>query len=214
MATLLMSAFRRKLTNMVRTNNWSSYNYISQCFTLIKNWLITTDAAHEELVNMLNTHSVNPIPAYDMHGHLIHPLSYHSQLSGAVIELYFELSHWSMRGQNGEPSCDTFAADMVAIHVLVLPKPTLVTLHKCKVYDKMDPFASPSPSKKAWIMSLKLWSPYTSYYSLACRYYTLFIFHTYYYCLPTQSFPDTLTMEDRVVGHVRVQDERGMNMNV
>jgi hypothetical protein len=37
-----------------------------------------------------------------------------------------------------------------------LPKPTLVTPHKHKVYDKMDLFASPSPSKKARIMSLKL----------------------------------------------------------
>jgi hypothetical protein len=105
---------------------------------------------------MLDTYSVNPIPAYDMHGHLIHPLSYRSRLSGAVVELHFELSHWSMRGRNGEPSCDTFAADMVAIRVLVPPKPTLVTPRKRKVYDKMDPFASPSPSKKARIMSLKL----------------------------------------------------------
>jgi hypothetical protein len=53
-------------------------------------------------------------------------------------------------------ACDTYAADMVAIHVLVLPKPTLVTPCKHKVYDKMDQFASLSPSKKAQIMSLKL----------------------------------------------------------
>ena len=105
---------------------------------------------------MLNTHSINPIPAYDMHGHLIHPLSYCNQLAGAIVEFHFELSHWSMKGQNGELSCDTYAADIVAIHILVPLKPTLVTPHKCKVYDKMDPFASPSPYKKACIMSLKL----------------------------------------------------------
>jgi len=130
-----------------------SHNH-SLDFSRIENWPVTTDAACEELVTMFQTHSVNPIPAYNMHGYLIHPLSYRKQLAGATVELHFELSHWSMKGRNGEASCDTYAADIVAICVLAPPKPILVTLCKCKVFDKLDPFASPSPCKKAHLMTL------------------------------------------------------------
>ena len=112
------------------------------------------DAAHEEISTMLTTHVVNPIPAYDMHGYLIPPNMYHNHLAGAIVELHFELTHWSMKGRNGEASCDTYAADIIAIHVLILPKPTLVTPRKRKVFDKLDPFASPSPRKKALMMTL------------------------------------------------------------
>ena len=98
---------------------------------------------------MLNMHIVNPIPAYDMHRYLIPPNLYRSHLAGAIIELHFELTHWLMKGRNGEVSCDTYAADIVVICVLILLKPTLVTPRKRKVFDKLDPFASPSPQKKA-----------------------------------------------------------------
>ena len=54
-----------------------------------------------------------------------------------------------MEGRNGEVSCDTYAADIVVIRVLVPPKPMLVTPRKRKAFDKLDPFASPSPQKKA-----------------------------------------------------------------
>jgi hypothetical protein len=123
-------------------------------FSRIENWPITTDAAHEELAIMFQTHSVNPVPAYNMHGHLIHPLSYRNRLAGAIVELHIELSHWSMKGRTGEPSCDTYAADIVAIHVLVPPKPILVTPRKWKVFDKLDPFASPSSHKMAHLFTL------------------------------------------------------------
>lgn len=126
----------------------------SSDFSCIENWPVTTDAAREELATMFQTHSVNPVPAYDMHGLLIHLLSYRNRLAGATVELHFEVSHWSMKGRTGEPSCDIYAADMVAIRVLVPPKPILVTPRKRKVFDKLDPFASPSPRKKARIFTL------------------------------------------------------------
>lgn len=130
-----------------------SHNHLSD-FRHIENWPVTTDAAREELLTMLQTHSVNPVPAYDMHGYLIDPLSYRNRLAGAIVELHFELSHWSMKGRAGEASCDTYAADIVVIRVLVPPRPTLVTPRKRKVFDKLDPFASPSPRKKPRLMSL------------------------------------------------------------
>ena len=110
---------------------------------------VTDYKSNKELLTVLNMHIVNPIPAYDMHGYLIPPNLYRSHLAGAVVELHFELTHWLMKGRNGEVSCDTYAADIVVIRVLVLPKPMLVTPRKRKVFDKLDPFASPSPRKKA-----------------------------------------------------------------
>ena len=103
---------------------------------------------------MVETHSVNPVPAYDMHGILIPPTLYRNRLSGATVELHFEVTHWAMKGRNGKASSDTYVADIVAIRVLVPPKPTLVTPRKRKIYDRMDPFASPSPRKKARLLTL------------------------------------------------------------
>jgi hypothetical protein len=114
----------------------------------IENWPAQSEAAQTELQAMVDSHQINPIPAYDMHGHLIHPMFYRNRLLGAVVELHFELTHWSMKGKNDEPGCDTYTADVVAIRVLVPPKPTLVTPRKRKVYHRMDPLESPSPAKK------------------------------------------------------------------
>ena len=105
-------------------------------------------------MKMLTMHSINPVPVYDMHGHLVSPNFYRNRLVGAIVELHFELTHWAVKGWNDSASCDTYTADVIAIHVLVPPKPVNVTPRKQKIYDKMDPFASPSPHKKICMLDL------------------------------------------------------------
>lgn len=115
-----------------------------------------TEVASAELEGMFETHRVIPVPAYDMHGHLINPQFYRARLVGAIAEVHFELNHWPMKANatKNEPSCDTFAADVVAIRVLVPPKPVIVTPRKHKVAHKMDPMESPTtPRKRARVSS-------------------------------------------------------------
>lgn len=79
-----------------------------------------------------------------MHGGLIDPHFYRSRLSGALVEMHFELTHWSMRGKNDEAGRDTYTADVVALCVLVPPKPVVVTPKKRKPLANIDPMESPT----------------------------------------------------------------------
>lgn len=83
-----------------------------------------------------------------MRGDLIDPPLYRSRLCGAIAEVHFELTHWSMRGKNNDPDRDTYTADVVAIRVLVPPKPTMVTPKKRRVLDRMDPMESPTKKSR------------------------------------------------------------------
>ncbi|KIL54711.1 hypothetical protein M378DRAFT_18628 [Amanita muscaria Koide BX008] len=110
----------------------------------IENWPVQTHAALEALPGLCATHKVVAVPAYDMHGHLIHPSFYRSRLVGAVVELGFELTHWSMKAKGEEEACDTFAADLVTLRVIVPPKPVRVTPRKRRVVHKLDPLEAPT----------------------------------------------------------------------
>ncbi|KAM6495527.1 hypothetical protein JOM56_008233 [Amanita muscaria] len=114
----------------------------------IENWPVQTHAALEALPGLCAMHKVVAVPAY---GHLIHPSFYHSRLVGAVVELGFELTHWSMKAKGEEEACDTFVADLVTLRVIVPPKPVRVTPRKHRVVHKLDPLEAPtSRSGKRW----------------------------------------------------------------
>ncbi len=70
------------------------------------------------------THNVNPIPAYDVDGHLIRPNMYEDVLAGALVEIEFTLQHWYIRGNVGLgiPPKHQFSADLERIKVLSPPK--------------------------------------------------------------------------------------------
>ncbi|KAI5988492.1 hypothetical protein F5J12DRAFT_898182 [Pisolithus orientalis] len=86
----------------------------------IENWPTFSDAARGGLDSIRQMHWVIPIPAYDLEGKLIDPCFYHCYLEGAVVELHFNLSHWSILRQ-GIPGKDVYTADIVMMHVLVPP---------------------------------------------------------------------------------------------
>jgi hypothetical protein len=114
----------------------------------IANWPVAQEAAKQALKMIVDTHRVVPIPAYDMQGHLIAPIQYRSRLEGAVVELHFELSHWSIGGKETEPSSDTYVADVTQIRVLVPPKPRVVTPTKRKVLRRIDLLESPTKKSR------------------------------------------------------------------
>ena len=103
---------------------------------------------------MVDTHRVNYLEAYDMHGRLIEPSRYRRHLQGAMVQMHFTLTHWSIdqkkKGQVLVPACDTFAADIYSMRVLI-PRQNHgpVTPRKRKFYksDPMTPDISPKKFK-------------------------------------------------------------------
>ena len=111
----------------------------------IENWPAFSDAARGGLDSIRQTHQVIPIPAYDIEGKLIDPHFYCHHLEGAVTEIHFNLSHWSITRQ-GVPGKDVYTADIVMIQVLAPPcaSATPHTPLKRKVSAYIHPDSSPT----------------------------------------------------------------------
>ncbi|KAI5997899.1 hypothetical protein EDD15DRAFT_2162451 [Pisolithus albus] len=137
------------------TDNDDETESAASAFT-IKNWPVNT-AAEEELEGMKETHTVVPIPAYGMSGELINPQSYRNQLEGALVEIKFNLLHWSIAAKKSAADnagnlegADTYVADLDQIWVVA--PPTAIpssSPRKRKVPDTIDTdLATVSPTKK------------------------------------------------------------------
>ncbi|KIM59455.1 hypothetical protein SCLCIDRAFT_27285 [Scleroderma citrinum Foug A] len=107
----------------------------------IENWPAFSDAARGGLDSIKQTHHVIPIPAYDLEGKLIDPRYYRRHLEGAVAEVHFNLSHWSIAWQ-GVPGKDVYTADIVLIRVIAPPRTH--TPLKRKVSAFIHPDSSPT----------------------------------------------------------------------
>lgn len=115
----------------------------------IASWPAWYPQAQEELKTMINTHRVNYLNAYDMHGRLIEPNNYRKFLKGALVQVHFTLTHWSINGKPPRSPCDIFAADIHSMRVLVPPVSygSPVTPRKRKFY-KTDPLTPDISPKK------------------------------------------------------------------
>jgi hypothetical protein len=109
----------------------------------IADWPVRSAEAQAAIDEMKNTHRVVPIPAYDIAGKLIPPTDYRAQLMGAVVELYFTLTHWSIGPKDKVPRSDTYVADIVSMRVVSPPKTPMVSPRKRKTF-ACDPMSSPS----------------------------------------------------------------------
>jgi hypothetical protein len=105
----------------------------------IRDWLVFQSVVKEGLQKIVYMHHVFPIPAYELQGHIIPHIQYCKWLEGAVVELHFELNHWSIGGSDNDPNSDTYSADMMPIWVLIPPKPCIVMPMKHKSFCQIDP---------------------------------------------------------------------------
>jgi len=114
----------------------------------IENWPAFSDAARGGLDSIRQTHRVIPVPAYDLEGKLIDPCYYRRHLEGALAEVHFNLSHWSIAKQ-GVPGKDVYTADIVLIRVIAPPRATATPRTPLK--RKVSAFIHPdsSPTKRA-----------------------------------------------------------------
>jgi hypothetical protein len=111
----------------------------------IEIWPVLHEAARAEIQEMHATHCVVPIPAYNLEGELIKPQSYRRTLEGALVELYFNLTHWSIAGRDRILGSDVYTADVFMIRVLAPPRATLaMTPWKRKINLFVEPGSSPT----------------------------------------------------------------------
>ncbi|KAI6009203.1 hypothetical protein PISMIDRAFT_10215 [Pisolithus microcarpus 441] len=117
---------------------------------LPQNWSLSREEMREELYLLENTHRINPLPAYDISGHLIPPAAYQRSLENAIVELQFNLCHWPIASKAGTAAFDSYTADIVLICILVPPPPPINNnFHKKqKISLFLDPDYAAGPSKK------------------------------------------------------------------
>ncbi|THH11173.1 hypothetical protein EW146_g8136 [Bondarzewia mesenterica] len=109
----------------------------------IRRWPVSSIAARAELPAIVNTHCVIPIPVYDMYRTLVSPNLYQSHLVGALVEVHFTITHWSIGpkcDQSSGGAADTYMADVVSIRVIAPPKPQ-VRMPRKRTTAMKDPFA-------------------------------------------------------------------------
>lgn len=77
---------------------------------------------------MKETHTFNPLPAYDIDGNLILPKDYDRRLRCATVALSFTVRHYaiSYRGSDSSAGTDMYVADVVKIRVLKAPAPRVL----------------------------------------------------------------------------------------
>ena len=100
---------------------------------------------------MKDTYHVLPIAAYKQGGGLMYPTMYKHQLVGTTVILNFSLTHWFIPAKPGQmrEELDIYSVEVLGIHVIRPPLPTIVSPRKRKV-STIDPFnESGSPSKKS-----------------------------------------------------------------
>ena len=113
----------------------------------IAGWHVQTDEAREALKEMQHTHHVHHLKAYDMHGKLLWPCHYHKYLQDALVQVHFTLKHWSISGKNKTP-CDTYAADIFLMCVLVPPATSGPVTPKKHKFLQTDPLTPDISAKK------------------------------------------------------------------
>jgi hypothetical protein len=111
----------------------------------IDNWPINNESTRKAATELKKNHRIIPLPAYDIHGNLIHPTQYWDTLKGAVVWVTVLLKHWSITTKDNVNGRDTYTTDIENLRVLVAaPK----FAGSPKATRKIAQTDSGSPSKK------------------------------------------------------------------
>ncbi|KAI0633922.1 hypothetical protein C8Q77DRAFT_1036223, partial [Trametes polyzona] len=89
----------------------------------LDHWPVSSDAARAELAAIKDAGQLDivPLPAYNVEGNLIRPQDYRTALMGAIVEVHFTLTHWTISARASEEPADVYVADIQYMRVLVPP---------------------------------------------------------------------------------------------
>lgn len=114
-------------------------------------WPAEHDEARKALKEMISTHRVRPLQAFDVKAQIIKPSEYRKRLQGAMVLAGFTVTHYSIGAKHDKEAIDTYVADIAFIRVLIPPQPTAPVTPKRKRTSMVDPYTPDfegSPSKK------------------------------------------------------------------
>ncbi|KAJ3557086.1 hypothetical protein NM688_g1662 [Phlebia brevispora] len=109
----------------------------------IAHWPVNPKHAQavEQFHEIIGTHIVNFLPAFDRNGVLIEPAEYENALRGALVSVHFTISHWTITRRSGSEGNDTFTLDIQDISVIQPPafSPARARKH-VREFVESDPF--------------------------------------------------------------------------
>lgn len=86
-------------------------------FLTIQGWPATS-GFKERALDCETTHSIVPLPAYDLDGEIIHPTQYERKLPGAIVEAVFHLVSYCINGTR-----NVLVLEMQALKILIAGVP-------------------------------------------------------------------------------------------
>ena len=92
----------------------------------METWPVT-ECCIPHLQQILDTHDLYPLPAYNIKGQLIPPLQYDALLKGATVEAHFTLIHHYIKSMNQH----VYITMVHKIQVLCFPAPLPTSPFKC-----------------------------------------------------------------------------------
>ncbi|KAI6012258.1 hypothetical protein PISMIDRAFT_119218 [Pisolithus microcarpus 441] len=107
-----------------------------------KLWPLTKERHCAELLALKPSHWLCPMPTYDLTNDLLIPSTSHRCLQGAIMEIHFTLSHWSIVTTR----CDVYSGLIWLICILVLPVASTAAGMKRKLPLHLD--IEEKPAKK------------------------------------------------------------------
>lgn len=107
-----------------------------------KLWPLTKERHRAELLALKPSHRLCPVPAYDLANDLLIPSTYRRCLQGAIVEIHFTLSHWSIATTRR----DVYGGLIQLIRILVPPVASAAAGMKRKLPLHLD--IEEKPAKK------------------------------------------------------------------
>ncbi len=90
----------------------------------ILHWPTYSTEAADALAGIVDSHTAQPLPAYDIRGDLIPPTNYSTSLRGATVLLSYNILHYSIsekRNNGTETAKQQICLDVDYIRVLIPP---------------------------------------------------------------------------------------------
>ncbi|KAG0695959.1 hypothetical protein DFH29DRAFT_1004996 [Suillus ampliporus] len=86
------------------------------------------DRCKDHLHELISTHNIQPLPAYDENHNLIPPIQYESKLKGVLVEVHMAICHHCIKSSK----CDIFNAVLQELIVLAPPAAMPTSPFKCR----------------------------------------------------------------------------------
>ena len=113
---------------------------------LTDHWPTTNTKSMSAMRRIRSSHCVNPLKAFDIEGHVIHPQYYRSRLQGALVAITFTLTLTVTPQTRHSKPIDVYVADIQGIQILKDPMPIVDMYPPLPRHDQYTLYCPPAAS--------------------------------------------------------------------